>query len=107
MVLLSNSMAVLVTGASRGIGKAIALHLAEENDIAVNYRESAEAASEVVRQAEERGATARAIQADVRDSEAVTKMVEDVARTFGGLDAVINNAGIVRPDRATEINDEQ
>lgn len=47
MVLLSNSMAVLVTGASRGIGKAIALHLAEENDIAVNYRESAEAASEV------------------------------------------------------------
>lgn len=100
-------MVVLVTGASRGIGKAIALHLAEENDIAVNYRESDEAARKVVRQAEERGATARAIQADVRDSEAVTEMVEDVVRTFNELDAVINNAGIVRPDRATEINDEQ
>lgn len=100
-------MAVLVTGASRGIGKAIALHLAGEYDIAVNYRESDEAARKVVRQAEQRGATARAIQADVRHSDAVTEMVGEVARSFDGLDAVINNAGIVRPDRATEIDDEQ
>lgn len=100
-------MAVLVTGASRGIGKAVALRLADQHDVAVNYRSSPEAADEVVRRAEERGATARAVRADVRDSEAVADMVDDVASTFDGLDAVVNNAGIVRPDRTTEIGDEQ
>lgn len=100
-------MAVLVTGASRGIGRAIALRLAETNDVAVNYFRSADAAREVVREAEARGATASAFRADVRDSDAVTSMVDDVVRTFDGFDAVVNNAGIVRPSRTTEITDEQ
>lgn len=100
-------MAILVTGASRGIGKAIALRLAETNDVAINHRESPDDASEVVRRAEEKGATAIAVQADVRDPDAVTNMVEEVTRTFDGLDAIVNNAGIVRPDSATEITDDQ
>ncbi len=68
------------------------LHLGEANDIAVNYRESADTANEVVQQVKKKGANAEAVQADVRDSDAVSNMVEDVARMFDGLDAVINNA---------------
>ena len=100
-------MSVLVTGASRGIGRAIALTLAEDHDIAVNYRTSQDAAEEVVEAIEQEGSNAIAVQADVRDPEAVESMIGTVVDEFGGLDALVNNAGTVEPDLATNIDDEQ
>jgi len=100
-------MSVLVTGASRGIGRAIALTLAEDHDIAVNYRTSQDAAEEVVEAIEQEGSNAIAVQADVRDPEAVESMIGTVVDEFGGLDALVNNAGTVEPDLATNIDNEQ
>ncbi|MFW5924428.1 MAG: SDR family NAD(P)-dependent oxidoreductase, partial [archaeon] len=100
-------MRVLVTGASRGIGRAIALELAGEHDVAVNYRTSEADARAVVEAVEDRGSTATAVKADVRDSTAVDSMISAVVDALGGLDAVVNNAGIVDPDLATDIDDDQ
>jgi 3-oxoacyl-[acyl-carrier protein] reductase len=100
-------MNVLVTGASRGIGRATALELAGAHDIAVGYKTSEDAAEAVVSEAEGAGASAVAVQGDVTDSTAVDAMVANAAETLGGLDAVVNNAGIVDPARAEELDDEQ
>jgi 3-oxoacyl-[acyl-carrier protein] reductase len=100
-------MRVLVTGASRGIGRAIALELAGDHDVAVNYRESADAAADVVAGVREAGGEALAVRADVADSTAVDAMVDRVVDELGGLDAVVNNAGVVDPDLATDLDDEQ
>jgi 3-oxoacyl-[acyl-carrier protein] reductase len=99
-------MTVLVTGASRGIGRAIALRLAETHSVAVNYHNAADAATTVVDKAEQRGARAVALQADVSDSAAVDALFEEATAALGSLDAVINNAGIIRPAPITELSDE-
>ena len=89
--------AALVTGASRGIGKAIALELARQGaDVAVNYAGSADRAAEVVKEIESLGGKAIAIQGDVADSKRVTEMVQETIQTFGRLDILVNNAGITR-----------
>ena len=100
-------MRVLVTGASRGIGRSIALTLGGDHDIAVNYRNSKKEAARVVEAVTEQGSDAVALEADVSDSGAVESMIEGAVDTFGTLDAVVNNAGIVDPDLATDIDDEQ
>ncbi len=100
-------MNVLVTGASRGIGRAVTLDLAADHDIAINYRNAADAAADVVEAVEANGSTAVAVQADVRDSAAVDSMIETVVDELGGLDAVVNNAGIADPALATETDDAQ
>ncbi len=85
----------LVTGGSRGIGRAIALSLAEAGaDVAVNYRRDEEAARETVAAIEKLGRKARAYCAPVDDFDAVAVMVEEMVRAFGGLSILINNAGI-------------
>jgi 3-oxoacyl-[acyl-carrier protein] reductase len=87
----------LVTGAGRGIGHAVALALAAEGArVAVNYSRSAEAAEQTVAQIAEAGGTAIALQADVANAEAVNALVTRTVETFGGLDILINNAGITR-----------
>lgn len=87
----------LVTGASRGIGRAIALALAAEGaDVAVNYAGSEAAAKEVAAEIEAMGRKAFVIQADIASTEASTAMVEAVVKEFGRVDVLVNNAGITR-----------
>jgi len=85
----------LVTGASRGIGKAIALALAAEGaDVAITYERSHEKADELVKQIKANGRNAAAIQADSSDPKAVKDSVDQAAQALGGLDILVNNAGI-------------
>ncbi|MBQ5625112.1 MAG: 3-oxoacyl-[Phascolarctobacterium sp.] len=87
----------LVTGASRGIGRAIALALAAEGaDVAVNYAGSEAAAKEVAAEIEAMGRKAFVIQADIASTEASTAMVDAVVKEFGRVDVLVNNAGITR-----------
>ncbi len=88
---------VLVTGASRGIGRAIALALgAEGARVAVNYARSAAAAQEVVQTITAQGGQAMAIPGDVADREAVEALFGQVMEQWGQLDVLVNNAGITR-----------
>jgi 3-oxoacyl-[acyl-carrier protein] reductase len=85
----------LVTGASSGIGRAAAVHLAAAGfDVAVNYSASEAKALETIRLCEEKGAKTLLFRADVSDDDAVKRMLAAVEATFGRLDALANNAGI-------------
>ncbi len=91
---LSNRIA-LVTGASRGIGRAIAIALAEVGaSVAVNYRERAADALSVVTEIQAIGRRAVAVRADVSDSAAVTDMMRRITAELGPIDVLVNNAGI-------------
>ncbi|WP_016700566.1 SDR family NAD(P)-dependent oxidoreductase [Actinoalloteichus spitiensis] len=85
----------LVTGGSRGIGAAVASALAEEGaDVAISYGTSEALADAVVRELRSRGVRAAAYQADQADPERVGELVRTVARDFGRLDVLVNNAGV-------------
>ncbi len=86
----------LVTGGSRGIGRAICTTLAREGaDVVVNYQASSKAAEEVVSQLKEMGRRSFSHQADVSDREQVAAMVGRAIEEMGGIDILINNAGII------------
>jgi 3-oxoacyl-[acyl-carrier protein] reductase len=99
------SRTAVVTGASRGIGRAIALALAAAGaDVLITFRERQDEAAEVVRAIEASGAKALAIPLDVTDRSSIARMVES-ARSFGQVSILVNNAGINRPtdfDKVTE-----
>jgi 3-oxoacyl-[acyl-carrier protein] reductase len=85
----------LVTGASRGIGRAVALALAGQGvAVAVNYRERAKEAAEVVAEIGKAGGKAMAVAADVSDGKAVAGMIAAVEQTLGPVDVLVNNAGV-------------
>jgi 3-oxoacyl-[acyl-carrier protein] reductase len=87
----------LVTGSSRGIGRGIALDVADAGaQVVVNYRSSAEQAEAVVDEIESAGGEAIAVQADVADYDEVEQMREAVHDEFGAIDILVNNAGITR-----------
>ncbi|NSW58673.1 MAG: 3-oxoacyl-[acyl-carrier-protein] reductase [Armatimonadetes bacterium] len=97
----------LVTGASRGIGRAIALRLAADGaDVLVNYASNEAAAAAVVGEITALGRKAVALQADVRDAEAAKSLVSATQEHLGGLDILINNAGVVRDQYLTFMKDE-
>jgi 3-oxoacyl-[acyl-carrier protein] reductase len=96
----------LVTGASRGIGRAIAEAFADAGDrVAVHYRESSGAAADVV--AGLPGTGHAVVQADMADPEAVRHMVDAARDALGGLDVLVNNAGVFTPHPITETSYEQ
>jgi 3-oxoacyl-[acyl-carrier protein] reductase len=93
----------LVTGAARDVGREIALTLAAEGAaVAVNYRRSGEEAAALVSEIAAKGGAAKAYAADVADLTAVQNMVASVVKDFGGLNIVINNAGLAIRQRFTD-----
>ncbi len=98
----------LVTGASRGIGRSIALAFAQEGaDVAVNYNQAAVSAQEVCAAIGEMGQQSLAIQADVANQDSVRHMIDEVLATFGRVDILVNNAGFVTlaPVESMDVDD--
>jgi NAD(P)-dependent dehydrogenase (short-subunit alcohol dehydrogenase family) len=97
MKLLASKVAI-VTGGSRGIGKAISLAMAEAGaSVALTYREQEAAAQDVVEQIVTAGGKAKAFAMDVRDRAAVRHSIEAAEEAFGGVDVLVNNAGVNKP----------
>ena len=97
MTLSLENKVALVTGGSRGIGRAIALELAARGAaVVVNYNKSPESAEEVVKQIQATGGRAAAFQADVSDFKQAEALVKFAIETFGDLSILVNNAGITR-----------
>jgi 3-oxoacyl-[acyl-carrier protein] reductase len=96
MTALSEQVAI-VTGASRGIGRATAIALAATGvKVVVNYSQSSGAAEAVVTEIEKNGGKAIALKADVSKTEEVDSLIEQTLKTFGRIDILVNNAGITR-----------
>ena len=97
----------LVTGASRGIGRQIALTLgAKGAAVIVNYNGSAQKAEEVVKEIEAAGGRAEALQCNVSDFEACGQMMADIVARYGRLDILVNNAGITRDNLLMKMSEE-
>jgi len=103
----SQKRVALVTGASRGIGRAIAIDLAKEGaDVIVNYRTRPDAAAEVVKEIEKVGSRAISVRADVANEAEVQSMVNLAMEKMGGIDILVNNAAIHRGGRVQKLPSE-
>jgi 3-oxoacyl-[acyl-carrier protein] reductase len=101
-----NGKVALVTGASRGIGAAVARRLAKDGfTVVINYSGNAAPAEELVQEIEQAGGKALTAKADVSDAEAVRRMFDAAEAAFGGVDVLINNAGIMMLSSLAEADD--
>lgn len=99
---------VLVTGASRGIGRSIALQFAEEGyNVAVNYAGNKDKAEAVVEEIKGKGVESFAIQANVANGDEVKAMIKEVVNTFGSIDVLVNNAGITRDNLLMRMKEQE
>ena len=97
----------IVTGASRGIGKACALRLAKDGfTTVINYSHSEDEAKKVLEEIEKNGGSGMTIRADVSDLDQVKAMMREVGKTYGQIDVLVNNAGIVRDEYLLMLNPE-
>ncbi|WP_327145180.1 SDR family oxidoreductase [Nocardia sp. NBC_01327] len=104
---MADTSVALVTGGSRGIGRAIATRLAVNGaQVVVNYRDNADAAREVVADIEAVGGRAAAVRADITDADQLRSVFDFAAETFGGLDILVANAGIARFAPLAEATDD-
>jgi 3-oxoacyl-[acyl-carrier protein] reductase len=102
----NSAKVALVTGASRGIGMAVAERLARDGfKLTINYSENAAAAEELVRKLKGAGAQAIAVKADISDPRAVREMFDAAETAFGGVDVLVNNAGIMALASIAETDD--
>jgi 3-oxoacyl-[acyl-carrier protein] reductase len=100
--------AALVTGATRGIGRAIATELARRGaSVAFNYAQSAEAAETLKSELESSGVSVFAAQCDVGNTEAAAEMVKSVKEAFGRIDYLVNNAGVTRDNLVLRMKEEE
>lgn len=98
----------LVTGGSRGIGKAIALKLADFGaDVAITYARSADAAEEVKKEIEQKGCKAKALQADAVSYERAEEVINELVDEWGKIDVIVNNAGITKDNLILRMTEDQ
>lgn len=103
-----NKQVAIVTGASRGIGRAIALRLAQkDNAVIVNYASNEAEAISVVQRIQDLGGRAHAVQADVSLAGDVRKLFDTADEVFGGVDILVNNAGVMQASPTADVDDEQ
>lgn len=103
-----NQKVCLVTGGSRGIGKSIALTLAQNGaNVAITYSRSADAANTVVKEIEKQGVKGIAMQADAVDGDKANEVIQQISKDWGSMDVLINNAGITRDTLIMRMSEEQ
>lgn len=99
---------VVITGASRGIGKALALGFAREGaKVVVNYVKNQKQAEEVVKLIQNMGSSAISVQADVSERKNVERLIEETVKSFGRIDVIVHNAAVVKGDLMLDITDEE
>ncbi len=97
----------VITGAGRGIGRAVAIAFAKEGaNVMVNYQSNDSAANEVVAQVEKLGANAVAVKADVAKADDANRLIQDGVKAFGSVDILVNNAGVSNPSLFLEMSEE-
>ncbi|HEY8423937.1 MAG TPA: SDR family NAD(P)-dependent oxidoreductase, partial [Clostridia bacterium] len=98
---------VLITGASRGIGRAIAILFAQKGyNVAINYNKSHAEAQDLMKFMAKNGYSAAAYQADISKKDQAFSLVNQTIKDFGGLDVIVNNAGVAQTKLFTEITEE-
>ena len=104
---MAEKRCVLVTGGSRGIGRAVCLEMAQAGwDVAIHYASNEDAAREVASLCEERGASTLLLSGDVADADVCKRIVSDTVRSFGRLDALVCSAGLARDNLLLRIKPE-